>query len=457
MVRPNVGFMACLLILLFAAGAYAQEAKKAAPVKSNPAQVQTPKAETTEDKTLDQLEEDLNQLKGDVFRSKSRTKFLGDFLGSTGVEVRFQNRTEKDFQLVSAYYTIDNKEVYKKEFVQGEAPVGKVNELIFSGPTTPGRHEISVTLVYKGIKTAGYTNKDYEHQLREDFSFVSARGGVTVVTLIAKDQGFISENIDRSPSHYRVVLDFRIEDKPLADARFELDKRRFRIEVESGMLFEGYQIVSDRLNIGQQTSSLFPVTVRGQWWFLDYLGVEAYYTGGVWSADTGVASGSTNIKMNWLGFDAKYRYRFGRSIYNPVLGLKTGFHVLDLKAGQNQFPIVSRLSDQYKYVDVGAELTVPIFLKFGFEGDISYYPWIDLDESPQTSGRDSKILGWGARAGFYYNFWKGMSVTAAYKVQHFKNHFIERGTRLSPSGFQLDLDETQYVFQGGLVGLRYEF
>lgn len=418
-----------------------------------------PRAARAEEPAKDQsdvLEEDLNKLKDEVFRSKGRTALLEEFLGKTAVEVKFRSSPRRDFDLVSAYMAIDNIELMKKEYEAGTALPDKAPQLIFRGAVTPGRHEITVVLTYRGKKGGGYTDRDYQHLVREDFSFVAARAEMSTVTVTAEDQGYISDDRNRTPSNIKIFLDFKVETQQLAEKRETLERRTIGIQAESGVLFESYQLVSDRLNINRQQTTVIPYGGRVNWWFAKNWGVEAYYLHADYNSPTGLGTSDNKITLNWMGGDLRWRYQFGPSIYYPEVGVKVGYNYLKFGVNPGSQP-VTRLSEAYQYVDMAIETKIPITWNFGIKGSLSYLPWIHLDESQANSGFDAKKVGWGAEGGLYYNIWKDLSIFANYKIVLLNNEFTGRGTRTAANGNQLNLVETETVLQGVTAGLRYEF
>jgi len=420
-------------------------------------QVDSPSSPPVPEKEeLNDLQKDLNSLREEIFRSKARTLLLQEFLVNTEVQVFFRNATRKDYRLISALYILDNSEIYKKEFEKGKEPRGKKERLIFQGVTTPGRHEISVVLTYEGKKTAGYTEKDYEFQVTGDFSFIAERSETTVITLTAIDRGKISKDTGFRESTYQLDWDIKVETKDLAAVRRRIEKRTVSLMLESGFMVETYQLVSDFLSVSRQTSSLIPFGARASWWFLPFLGVEGYYTLSNWKAKTGVNNQKVALVSHWFGLDAKLRYTFGRTIRSPQVWIQLGYNFIISDVDRFTIPIV-RLNDDYQYLDVGVGTRIPFGNTVGMQGDFKFFPYIDLDESPLASGRtgNTKGLQWGV--GFYWNFWKDLSAEVSYRFTLFDNDFTGRGNRTDATGQQLSLVQSRAIYQGGIIGIKYEF
>lgn len=415
---------------------------------------QAPSAESTQ--KLDQLQDDLNILKEEIFRSKARTLLLQEFLVNTQVEVYFKNAAKKNYRLKSALYILDNSEIYKKEYTPGEEPKRNKEQKVFSGVTTPGRHEISVVLTYQGTKNAGYSDNDYEFQLTGDYSFIAERGETSVVTVTAVDTGRISKDTDVRASHYNTEVDIKVESDRLATLRRRIEKRTFMLNVETAAMLESYQMVSDRINIGQQYATVFPVTARASWWFLEHFGIEGYYTYAQWSAKTGINGQKVDLTTKWFGFDAKLRYAFFRSIMSPVVVIRLGYNFLNFDVSGNQSPII-RPTEKYDYLDVGLEGKLPITSTLGLQAQAIFFPYMNLDESPVTSGRSGNTRGFEWRAGVYWNFWKDLTADLGYRFVLIDNKFTGRATRTDSTGATLSLVQSREILQGITLGLKYEF
>lgn len=402
------------------------------------------------------IESDLNSLKEDIFRSKARTVLLQEFLINTEVDIYLNPISQKHFRIKSILLILDNSEIFKKDYPEGQEPKNRLESKLFSGVTTPGRHELSAVIVYAGKKSAGFTDQDYEYQVTGDFSFLAVRGETTVVTLLANDHGTISKDPDKRASEYELDLNIKVESDRLAEHRRRVERRTFSLGVESGLWLETFQFVSDRLNISPQTAGVIPLGVRASWYFLPYLGIEGFYTAAFYQAKTGFNGQRTDMSMNWYGLDLMLRYRFGRYITSPEIALMLGYGHLGLDASQTSAPLV-RLSDTYDYMDFGARAKVPVNTVFGVTTEAHFYPWIDLDESPVTSGREGNPKGFQWKGGIYWNFYKDITLDLNYAFMFFDNDFTGRATRTDTTGAVLSLAQTRTYFQGALVGLRYEF
>ena len=101
-----------------------------------------------------ELEEKTNDLKEKIFRSKSRLVLLketvlrGKIAGSKAVLVH-KNEMGSSFKLEQAIYSLDGNQIYNKRDQDGDLADKETLEL-FNGAIVPGKHNVSVMLVFRG-------------------------------------------------------------------------------------------------------------------------------------------------------------------------------------------------------------------------------------------------------------------------------------------------------------------
>src|SRR5262249_1867648 len=101
------------------------------------------------------LEEQVGDLKEQIFRSKARLMLLqetvlgGDLSAGARAVLVHKSEMGSSFVLESAAYALDGAPLFTKADVQGD--LNKRRELeIFNGRIVPGPHQIAVKLAYRG-------------------------------------------------------------------------------------------------------------------------------------------------------------------------------------------------------------------------------------------------------------------------------------------------------------------
>ena len=101
------------------------------------------------------LEEQVNDIKEKIFRTKARLLLLqetvvgGDIVSGARAVIIHKNEMGSTFLLTSATYALDGQPIFTKVDVNGDLS-GKDQVEIFNGRIVPGTHQITVKLEYTG-------------------------------------------------------------------------------------------------------------------------------------------------------------------------------------------------------------------------------------------------------------------------------------------------------------------
>lgn len=134
------------------AGPDAQAPAEAAPREQGARP--TPQRDQTYELTLRELEDELNELKDDIFGSKSRLfqlreQILNDPIGGSRTVIVFSDDVGGRFDLVSVNVGLDSNQIYAATDATQDLD-GMQDVAIFDGAMTPGLHNVSVRLEYVG-------------------------------------------------------------------------------------------------------------------------------------------------------------------------------------------------------------------------------------------------------------------------------------------------------------------
>lgn len=126
------------------------EAPAAAPAEARPA----PQRDATYELTLRELEDELNELKDDIFGSKTRLlqlrqQILNDPIGGSRVVLVLRDDAGARFDLVSVSIGLDGNQIFSATDATRDLD-GIDDEQVFDGAMTPGLHNISIGLEYVG-------------------------------------------------------------------------------------------------------------------------------------------------------------------------------------------------------------------------------------------------------------------------------------------------------------------
>jgi hypothetical protein len=159
------------------------------------------------------LEEQVNDLKEKIFRTKSRLLLLqesvlgGDISSSAKAVIYSNNEMGSSFILESATYTLDGAPIFNKIDNGGDL-ADKPSFEIFNGLIVPGNHQISVRLSYRGHGFGLFTYLEgYKFKVQSSYTFNAEPGRLTVVKVVGFEKGGITTELkDRPAVRYDVEV-----------------------------------------------------------------------------------------------------------------------------------------------------------------------------------------------------------------------------------------------------------
>ncbi len=166
------------------------------------------------------LEEQVNDLKEKIFRTKSRLLLLqesvlgGDISSSAKAVLYHTNDMGSSFVLESATYTLDGALIFSKIDSAGDL-ADKPSLEIFNGLIVPGNHQITVRLVYRGHGYGLFTYLEgYKFRVQSSYTFNAEPGRLTVVKIVGFEKGGLTTELkDRPAVRYDVEVS---KEKPAA-------------------------------------------------------------------------------------------------------------------------------------------------------------------------------------------------------------------------------------------------
>lgn len=181
---------ASLLAAFFSPAGFAQEA---------PAASSTP-GTAVYDPKLGTMEEQVNGLKEQVFRSKATLQLLKELVvqganGGSRSSITHFNELSNSYRLESVAYYLDGQSIYARFDPSGglhDAPELKVYE----GSLPPGEHQLTVNMVLRGHGFGVFNYVEgYTFTVQSNYTFVAAEGETAnlMVTVNEKKRGSFTE------------------------------------------------------------------------------------------------------------------------------------------------------------------------------------------------------------------------------------------------------------------------
>lgn len=160
------------------------------------------------------LEEQVNELKEKIFRTKARLLLLqetvigGDITSGAKAILVHRNEMGSSFVLESVAYALDGAPIYTKVDQEGELDKREEFEL-FNGRIVPGNHQISVKLTYRGHGGPLFSYLDgFKFKVQSSYTFNAEGGKVTTVKIVGYEKGGITTDLkDRPAVRYDVEVE----------------------------------------------------------------------------------------------------------------------------------------------------------------------------------------------------------------------------------------------------------
>jgi hypothetical protein len=180
------------------------EAAAPPPAVTAPATPQS--ADEKTDLKVRALEERVSDLKEKIFRTKARLMSLqemvigGDITSGAKAVLVHRNEMGASFYLESVAYALDGAPVYTKADVDGDLEKREEFE-IFNGRVSPGEHQVSVQLIYRGHGYGLFSYLEgYKFRVQSSNAFKAEPGKVTTIKVVGYEKGGITAELKDRPA-----------------------------------------------------------------------------------------------------------------------------------------------------------------------------------------------------------------------------------------------------------------
>lgn len=154
---------------------------------------------------LRDLEQRINALKEQIFRSKARLSLLAETVlqgvvaGAQAVIVH-ENRMSSSYRLVKAVYALDGARIFSK--ADEEGALGEQQEFeVYNGSIVPGEHNVTVNLEYRGHGYGIFSYlKGYRFRVRSSYSFSAPEGKRITIRVVGYEKGGPTAPLEERPA-----------------------------------------------------------------------------------------------------------------------------------------------------------------------------------------------------------------------------------------------------------------
>jgi len=154
---------------------------------------------------LRDLEQRINELKEQIFRSKARLSLLAEtvlegVVGGGQAVILHENRMSQSYKLVRVVYALDGAPIFTKADEEGSLGDQKEFE-IYNGSIVPGEHTLTVNLEYRGHGYGVFAYlKGYRFKVRSTYTFAVPEGRVSTVHVVGYEKGGPTTPLEERPA-----------------------------------------------------------------------------------------------------------------------------------------------------------------------------------------------------------------------------------------------------------------
>ncbi|MBX7190899.1 MAG: hypothetical protein K1X94_02520 [Sandaracinaceae bacterium] len=154
---------------------------------------------------LRDLEQRIDALKEQIFRSKARLSLLAETVlqgvvaGAQAVIIH-ENRMSSSYRLVKVQYALDGARIFNK--ADEEGPLGDQTEFeVYNGSIVPGDHNITVNLEYRGNGYGIFSYlKGYRFRVRSSYTFNAPEGKAVTIRVVGYEKGGPTAPLEERPA-----------------------------------------------------------------------------------------------------------------------------------------------------------------------------------------------------------------------------------------------------------------
>jgi hypothetical protein len=154
---------------------------------------------------LRDLEQRINELKEQVFRSKARLSLLAEtvlqgVVAGGQARIVHENKMGSSYKLVKVSYALDGAPIFNQADEEGS--LGDREEFeIYNGSIVPGDHTLTVKLEYRGNGYGIFSYlKGYRFKVSSSHTFTAPEGKITVLRVVGYEKGGPTAPLEERPA-----------------------------------------------------------------------------------------------------------------------------------------------------------------------------------------------------------------------------------------------------------------
>jgi len=154
---------------------------------------------------LRDLEQRINELKEQIFRSKARLSLLAEtvlqgVVAGSQARIIHENKMGNSYKLVKAMYALDGAPIFNKSDEEGA--LGDQSEFdVYNGSIVPGEHTLTVKFEYRGHGYGIFSYlKGYRFKVSSSHTFSAPEGKALTVNVVGYEAGGPTTPLEERPA-----------------------------------------------------------------------------------------------------------------------------------------------------------------------------------------------------------------------------------------------------------------
>jgi hypothetical protein len=154
---------------------------------------------------LRDLEQRINELKEQIFRSKARLSLLAEtvlqgVVAGSQARIVHQNKMGSSYKLVKVLYSLDGAPIFNKADEEGS--LGDREEFdVYNGSIVPGEHTLTVKLEYRGNGYGIFSYlKGYRFKVNSSHTFTAPEGKAVTLRIVGYEKGGPTAPLEDRPA-----------------------------------------------------------------------------------------------------------------------------------------------------------------------------------------------------------------------------------------------------------------
>lgn len=154
---------------------------------------------------LRDLEQRINELKEQIFRSKARLSLLAEtviqgVVAGAQAMISHENRMSSSYRLVKTVYALDGARVFSKADEEGMLNDRRSLD-VYNGSIVPGEHTLTVNLEYRGHGYGIFSYlKGYRFKVRSSYSFTAPEGKAIQIRVVGYEKNGPTAPLEERPA-----------------------------------------------------------------------------------------------------------------------------------------------------------------------------------------------------------------------------------------------------------------